>query len=280
MLTHYYPLYSLYSSSTCWLLLKRCDDNSNQHSSPVQSALNCFVLFPHEKQDNTSSAWLSFSVEDSSACLDSSWAGCAWTGDQKAGRSLLMVKSFTAVLTTGGDQRSADFYLPVSGSAGTLGGAATEALWLTVVAEGSLPLQQLITAERRGRMAVWGPSRASATRGEEGWWELFVWMPDSLGEMSCLDTEGHLIVPPWGVSCPLLCASLMKGAQLWPVAMCSSIFPWRVGLDVTLWQKMSTKLIQRLQVYNRRAVAHSSIHRSNCRVQTLWEICSDCRLKC
>ncbi len=41
---------------------------------------------------------------------------------------LLMVKSFTAVLTTGGNQLSADFYLPVFGSAGTQGDATTEAL--------------------------------------------------------------------------------------------------------------------------------------------------------
>lgn len=41
---------------------------------------------------------------------------------------LLMVKSFTAVLTTGCNQLSADFYLPVFGSPGTQGDATTEAL--------------------------------------------------------------------------------------------------------------------------------------------------------
>lgn len=41
---------------------------------------------------------------------------------------LLMVKSFTAVLTTGGNQLSADFYLPVFGNIGSQGDATTEAL--------------------------------------------------------------------------------------------------------------------------------------------------------
>lgn len=117
----------------------------------------------------------------------------------------------------------------------------------------------------RSRMAVLGvPYHASPRRREKEWWELFVWFLISQGEVSCLNTEGHLIVPPWGISCPLLCAFLMKEAQVWPGAMCSNIFPWRFRLDVTLWQKMSTKPNQRLKYTdNRQAVAHSSINRSN-----------------
>lgn len=102
-------------------------------------------------------------------------------------------------------------------------------------------------AEHWGRTAVLGASHALAAPGEEGWWELFVWMRVSPGEMSCLGTLGHLIVPPSGISRPPLCASLTMEARLWPVAMCSSVSPPRLGLDVTLWQKMSSERNQRLQ---------------------------------
>lgn len=218
---------------------------------------SCFELFcpfsPWWKKNlRLSSVQLSFSTEASSGCHNTQqFTRCCCLNEQpvvsyprqKAGRSVSPLREHTSnvkVITVVG---ITCFLAALTHRGDTI----TEALWLTVAAEGSLPVWPLIIAEHRGWTAVSGTiprfsgSQRNATRG--------ITCLDAQGEMSRLDTEGHLIVPPPGVSCPLLCAFLMKGARLWPVAMSSRVFPRRIGLDMTLWQKMSTKLNQRLQVY-------------------------------
>lgn len=162
--------------------------------------------------------------------------------------TLLMVKSFTAVLTTGGNQLSADFFFTC--------------FW-----------QRRHTGERyHGNSLInccgWGVVTSAAvnycrTQRSNGRFRTIPrftesWKRGMMG-MVCLNVRlsGSDVMPGYrrspycssmrGFMSTALCIP-NEGDPPLPVAMCSSIFPWRFGLDMTLWQKMSTKLDQRLQV--------------------------------
>lgn len=107
--------------------------SDNQHGSwrgLLKALLNSFVLFLHEKQDNTglSLAYSSFSVERThqhATLLSGSCAGGVWTGNHSVNSSAAPLcahapkgKVITAALTTAGSPQTSTCFLAVPSHGG------------------------------------------------------------------------------------------------------------------------------------------------------------------